>query len=125
MAIKIYLIALDELLQILIFDALTSNYQDLYHANINDYLETSFVNIPFWIYEVITYYISQINGLKSNDNNSNMDDLIFMQFINQTLSNKFEVLSFPMPVARYETTALILQVLFNCMMQTMYVQNVH
>ena len=38
-------------------DAFTPNYQDLYYANIKDYLETLFVNMPFWIDEAITCYI--------------------------------------------------------------------
>ena len=85
-------------------DEFTRNYQDLYDESIDDYLEGSFVNIQFWIDEAITYYISQIDGLKNNNNsNNNMDDSIFIPFINQTLSNKFEAWSFPMPVERYET----------------------
>ena len=80
-------------------------------------------NIPFWIDEAITYYISQINGLKSNNNNRNTDDSIIISFINQILSNKFQALSFAMPVARYETGALILQVLLNCMMQNNYLHH--
>ena len=65
-------------------------------------------------------YLKTITGLKSNSNN-NIDDSIFKPFVNQTLSNKFQALLYPMPIERYQTTTLTVQMLLNCIYKMLIV----